>query len=147
MGAPRSSRVRPRERCIRAIEHEAPDRVPLDFSCRPEPLAELLRATGLGDAERLLRALGVDVRRTGPALRGGSARDRRVAAGGGRGPQRSATYPRPGRTPGGCWRARTAAFRACADVLPEYRMALDDVDRMLRELEELRSGLEGALGF
>lgn len=64
-------RMRPRERCIRAIEHEVPDRVPLDFSCRPEPLRDLLEAVGCTDVDRLLRALGVDVRSAGCVLKGG----------------------------------------------------------------------------
>ncbi|MEM0308855.1 MAG: uroporphyrinogen decarboxylase family protein [Thermofilaceae archaeon] len=63
--------MQPRERCIRAIEHEVPDRVPLDFNCRPEPLAELLKTTGCESFERLLRALNIDVRGTGCALKGG----------------------------------------------------------------------------
>ncbi|MEM1715155.1 MAG: hypothetical protein QXE91_05210, partial [Thermofilaceae archaeon] len=62
--------MQPRERCIRAIEHEVPDRVPLDFNCRPEPLAELLKTTGCESFERLLRALNIDVRGTGCALKG-----------------------------------------------------------------------------
>ncbi|MEM1853604.1 MAG: hypothetical protein QXR56_07915, partial [Thermofilaceae archaeon] len=63
--------MQPRERCIRAIGHEVPDRVPLDFNCRPEPLAELLKTTGCESFERLLRALNIDVRGTGCALKGG----------------------------------------------------------------------------
>jgi Uroporphyrinogen-III decarboxylase len=63
--------VKPRERCVRAIERELPDRVPLDFNCRPEPLAELARALGVSDYEKLLQALGVDFRGTGCALKGG----------------------------------------------------------------------------
>jgi len=63
--------VEPRERCVRAITRELPDRIPLDFNCRPEPLAELMRALGVDDYERLLRALGVDFRGTGCVLKGG----------------------------------------------------------------------------
>ncbi|RLE87455.1 MAG: hypothetical protein DRJ96_02640 [Thermoprotei archaeon] len=60
-----------RERCIRAITHELPDRVPLDFNCRPEPLRELMGALGLNDYDRLLRALGIDMRHVGTTLKGG----------------------------------------------------------------------------
>ncbi|MGC9095573.1 MAG: hypothetical protein ACP5II_00220 [Infirmifilum sp.] len=40
---------------------------------------------------------------------------------------------------------RLAKLRAYADVLPEYRVALDRMDAMLRELEELQSRIESLL--
>jgi len=60
-----------RERCIRAIEHEIPDRTPLILRIRPEPLERLLNALNLSDPESLIRALGVDVLFTGIGLKGG----------------------------------------------------------------------------
>ncbi|AKG38960.1 hypothetical protein MA03_06435 [Infirmifilum uzonense] len=42
-------------------------------------------------------------------------------------------------------RTRIASLRAYADILPEYRKTLDSIDAMLRELEELRSRIEGLL--
>jgi len=61
----------PRERCLRAVELEVPDRVPLTLRIRREPLARLKAALGIEDSERLHRFLGIDVRSTGLALRGG----------------------------------------------------------------------------
>ncbi len=42
-------------------------------------------------------------------------------------------------------RTRIASLRAYADILPEYRKTLNDIDSMLRELEELKSMLESLL--
>ncbi|AKG39087.1 hypothetical protein MA03_07305 [Infirmifilum uzonense] len=42
-------------------------------------------------------------------------------------------------------RTRIASLRIYADILPEYRKTLNDIDAMLRELEELRSRIEGLL--
>jgi hypothetical protein len=37
------------------------------------------------------------------------------------------------------------AFRAYTGILPDYRVAFDSMDAMLRELEEYRSRIEGFL--
>ncbi|AKG38787.1 hypothetical protein MA03_05200 [Infirmifilum uzonense] len=42
-------------------------------------------------------------------------------------------------------RTRIASLRAYAGILPEYRKTLNSMDAMLRELEELRSRIEGLL--
>ncbi|RLF25209.1 MAG: hypothetical protein DRN15_00705 [Thermoprotei archaeon] len=63
--------MKPRERCLRAIQHEIPDRIPLDFKCRPEPLEELMKSLNLSTLEELLRALQVDFRYVEPVLKGG----------------------------------------------------------------------------
>ncbi|AKG39174.1 hypothetical protein MA03_07920 [Infirmifilum uzonense] len=42
-------------------------------------------------------------------------------------------------------RTRIASLRIYADILPEYRKTLNDIDAMLRELEELKSRIEGLL--
>ena len=51
-----------RERVLAALEHRPPDRVPLDFSGTPEVWDMLRRHYGTEDDERILRALGVDLR-------------------------------------------------------------------------------------
>ncbi|AKG38796.1 hypothetical protein MA03_05260 [Infirmifilum uzonense] len=42
-------------------------------------------------------------------------------------------------------RTRIAPLRIYAGILPEYRKTLNDIDAMLRKLEEQRSMLEGLL--
>ncbi len=42
-------------------------------------------------------------------------------------------------------RTRIASLRAYAGILPEYRKTLNDIDAMLRELEEHRDTLESIL--
>ncbi|MGC9108183.1 MAG: hypothetical protein ACP5IE_08375 [Infirmifilum sp.] len=42
-------------------------------------------------------------------------------------------------------RTRIASLIAYAGILPDYRKTLDSMDAMLRELEELRSRIEGLL--
>ncbi|MGB9709553.1 MAG: hypothetical protein ACP5II_03430 [Infirmifilum sp.] len=42
-------------------------------------------------------------------------------------------------------RTRIASLRIYAGILPEYRKTLNDIDAMLRKLEEQRSMLEGLL--
>ncbi|HDD34015.1 MAG TPA: hypothetical protein ENG30_02570 [Thermofilaceae archaeon] len=63
--------MKPRERCLRAIEHGIPDRIPLDFNCRPELLSKLMERLNTGEYEALLRALNIDIRHTGIPLKGG----------------------------------------------------------------------------
>jgi len=61
-----------RERCIRAIEHEDVDRIPLTFSARPEVVNQLMYKLNCRNFKELLRALHVDERSApGIALRGG----------------------------------------------------------------------------
>ncbi len=60
-----------RERCLRAIALEEPDRVPLILRIRPEPLEALKRFLQISDGEKIYRALGIDVRSVGIGLRGG----------------------------------------------------------------------------
>ncbi|AKG38758.1 hypothetical protein MA03_05005 [Infirmifilum uzonense] len=42
-------------------------------------------------------------------------------------------------------RTRIASLRAYAGIPPEYRKTLNSMDAMLRELEELKSRIEGLL--
>ena len=57
--------MKPRERVIRAIEHEDPDRVPLDISIRVDVMRKLRSYLGLKDEEAVLRRLGIDFRSVG----------------------------------------------------------------------------------
>jgi uroporphyrinogen decarboxylase len=61
----------PRERCIRSILHEEPDRIPLDLNIRPEPYERLKKALGVSDHFELLKRLGIDVVDTGIGVKGG----------------------------------------------------------------------------
>ena len=62
----------PRERCIRAIEHEDVDRIPLAFNARPEVVSQLMHKLSCRNFEELLKVLHVDERYApGIALRGG----------------------------------------------------------------------------
>ena len=63
--------MKPRERCIAAIELEEPDRVPLVLRIRPEPMEKLRARLGARDDEDVNRALGIDVRGIGIGLKGG----------------------------------------------------------------------------
>jgi len=63
--------LKPRERCIKAVEHEVPDRVPLVLRIRPEPLEKLKEALGVEDYDHLIKVLGVDIVGTGVGLKGG----------------------------------------------------------------------------
>jgi len=63
--------MKPRERCIAAIELEEPDRVPLVLRIRPEPMEKLRARLGARDDEDVNRALGVDLRGVGIGLKGG----------------------------------------------------------------------------
>ncbi|MCD6357297.1 MAG: hypothetical protein J7L75_01825, partial [Thermoproteales archaeon] len=52
-----------RERCIRAIEREEVDMVPLNIWIEaPKPLNSLMAHLGVEEYDRLLEALGVDYR-------------------------------------------------------------------------------------
>ncbi len=63
--------MKPRERCIRSINHEEVDRVPLILRIRPEPLRRLMNYLGIHDYDKLLNYLGVDIRSVGVPLKGG----------------------------------------------------------------------------
>lgn len=47
---------------FRAVHHQQPDRVPVDFVARPDVTERLIEYLGLPDEESLLRTLGVDIR-------------------------------------------------------------------------------------
>ena len=51
-----------RERVLAALRHEQPDRTPRDFWAEPLALSRLFAHVGHADKDRLLDALGVDVR-------------------------------------------------------------------------------------
>ncbi len=51
-----------RERVLAALRHEQPDRTPCDFWAEPPAMKRLFDHVGHGDKDRLLDALGVDVR-------------------------------------------------------------------------------------
>ena len=51
-----------RERVLAALRHEQPDRTPRDFWAEPPALKRLFAHVGHGDRDKLLDALGVDVR-------------------------------------------------------------------------------------
>ncbi|MCX7428707.1 MAG: hypothetical protein NTW96_24155 [Planctomycetia bacterium] len=62
----------PRQRVLAALEHRPPDRTPRDFWAEPATWNRLLAHVGHGDKDRLLDALGIDVRHleaAGPAER------------------------------------------------------------------------------
>ncbi|MEM1507588.1 MAG: uroporphyrinogen decarboxylase family protein [Candidatus Bathyarchaeia archaeon] len=67
----------PRERCIRSILLEDPDRVPLNLNVRPEPYRELKKALkivgkdSLDERLRVNKALGVDTANVSLGLKGG----------------------------------------------------------------------------
>ena len=54
--------MKPRERVIKALEHEQPDRVPFDFMVRPEVYERLRRHFDFDENEPVLKNLGIDVR-------------------------------------------------------------------------------------
>jgi uroporphyrinogen decarboxylase len=60
-----------RERCIRSVLHEEPDRIPLTLNIRPEPYERLRAALHLSDYTGICRYLGVDTVSTGIGLQGG----------------------------------------------------------------------------
>ncbi|MBO3802533.1 MAG: hypothetical protein JTT11_01450 [Candidatus Brockarchaeota archaeon] len=60
-----------RERCIRSILLEEPDRIPLALNIRPEPYKLLSESLGTQDYMQVCRKLGVDVVSTGIGLVGG----------------------------------------------------------------------------
>ncbi len=87
-----------RERVLQAIAHQPTDRTPADYGAIPAVTEALIRKLGVADAEELLVALGVDMRRIGfnyhqpetaPDTEGyvqtmWGARHRKVASGDGR---------------------------------------------------------------
>ena len=71
------------ERLWRALRHQEPDRVPLDYSANPGIDGRLKAYFGLApaDGEDLLRALGVNSRPVGAAYKGNAGTvNRRNAA-------------------------------------------------------------------
>lgn len=61
----------PRERCIRAIDLEEPDRIPLALAIRPEPFEALRKRLCVKNSEEVYQSLGIDGRHTGLGLEGG----------------------------------------------------------------------------
>jgi uroporphyrinogen decarboxylase len=53
----------PRERVLKALKHEKPDRTPADFWAEPPALKRLFEHLGHDDFDRLLTELKVDIRR------------------------------------------------------------------------------------
>lgn len=53
----------PRERVLCALHHNQPDRTPADFWAEPPTMRRLFEHLGHSDEERLLKDLGVDIRR------------------------------------------------------------------------------------
>src|SRR3972149_2463617 len=51
-----------RQRVLKCLRHEAPDRVPVDFWAAPEVTKRLIEYLGLSDEETLLKHLGADFR-------------------------------------------------------------------------------------
>jgi len=65
-------KLSPRERCLRAVEHEEVDKIPTVFRARPEVVTRLEHALNVKGFDRVCEALGVDVRfAPGIALKGG----------------------------------------------------------------------------
>jgi hypothetical protein len=60
-----------RERCMRSILHEEPDRIPLILNIRPEPYSLLEKALAASDYAHVNKILGIDVVSTGIGLKGG----------------------------------------------------------------------------
>ncbi|MBN1444274.1 MAG: hypothetical protein JXA90_16295 [Planctomycetes bacterium] len=67
----------PRERVLRAVHHERPDRVPRDFWAEPPALRRILEHAGRADEESLLEALEIDIRH----LNGGEPPETEVSPG------------------------------------------------------------------
>lgn len=59
----------PRERVLAAIEHRAPDRVPVDYWAHAPVTERVMAALGVDDYEAMLRRLGVDLRNVRGAAR------------------------------------------------------------------------------
>ncbi len=61
----------PRERCVRCINLEEIDLIPINIRIRPEPYLKLKKALGIIDNDKVLEALGIEFRHTGIGLKGG----------------------------------------------------------------------------
>lgn len=72
-----------KERCLRAINLEEPDRIPLILRIRPEPFEALKRHLGVSHHDEVCKALGIDVRGVGVGLKGGYEVEGAVAKDGG----------------------------------------------------------------
>lgn len=59
-----------KERVALALDHEQPDRVPIDYAARDEVTHALKRRLGVGTGEHVLERLGVDLRCVEPGFRG-----------------------------------------------------------------------------
>lgn len=59
----------PKERVLAAINHQQPDRVPVDFGAHPQVCRDLIQYLGLDDTADLLRIFEVDMRGTGPFIK------------------------------------------------------------------------------
>jgi len=59
----RTEGMAPRERVLRAIEHQKTDRAPADYGAHQGVTERLIEKLGVADQEELLQALGVDLRR------------------------------------------------------------------------------------
>jgi uroporphyrinogen decarboxylase len=57
-----------RERVLRAVAHEATDRIPVDYITRTDVMNKLITYLSLPDKEALFRKLGIDIRKTGVAM-------------------------------------------------------------------------------
>jgi uroporphyrinogen decarboxylase len=55
-----------KERVLRAIQHQATDRVPADFEAVGAVMENLQRHYGFGEPEQVLRHFEIDVRALGP---------------------------------------------------------------------------------
>ncbi len=62
--------MKPRERVLKAIEHQEADRIPLDYAGTPETTEKLYRHFGVKDREELIRKLNIDMRMIIPAYIG-----------------------------------------------------------------------------
>ena len=51
-----------RERVLKSVSHEQPDRTPVDFWCRSDVAARLMSRLDISDKEQLLQRLGIDIR-------------------------------------------------------------------------------------
>ncbi|MGQ9514845.1 MAG: uroporphyrinogen decarboxylase family protein [Thermoproteota archaeon] len=60
-----------RERCIRSILNEEPDRIPLGLNIRPEPYERLKEALGIREHFRLIKQLGIDIVDVSIGIKGG----------------------------------------------------------------------------
>jgi len=58
-----------KQRVLAALDHQQPDRVPVDFGAHPQVLADLRRYLGLGEDASFHALLGVDLAGVGPGIK------------------------------------------------------------------------------